>query len=333
MKRTFYILLYILVYLISLLPLRVLYGISDFLYIIVYTVWGYRKKIVRKNLTESFPEKGRDELLAIEKGFYHWLCDYFVETIKLLSISRGNISRRMTFKNKDMVRKSFDNGRNVVLYLGHYCNWEWVSTLPLHFDGYKERVVFGQIYHPLENKPVNNLFLKLRGRAGATSISMTDTLRKIIQMKRDGKQWIIGFIADQVPLLQNIHYWGDFLNHDTPFFSGTATIAKRFDTDVYYLDMKRTKRGYYVGEFHLMTTQPMVLGEEEITTIYAKKLEESIRRQPQFWLWTHNRWKRTHEEFNLRYDPKTGKFDTRDLDEIRREKSLSSIEKVAFEVK
>ncbi|MGN0280989.1 MAG: lysophospholipid acyltransferase family protein [Prevotella sp.] len=324
MKRTLYILLYAVWYSISLLPLRILYGISEFFYVIVYHVWGYRKRLVRKNLADCFPEKDEGEIRKIEKDYYHWFCDYIVETIKLLSISHENICRRMRFEGTERVRQSFDNGRNVVIYLGHYCNWEWVSTLPLHFDGYNERVVFGQIYHPLENKPVNNLFLKLRGRAGAKSISMMETLRQIIQMKRDGKQWIIGFIADQVPLLQNIHYWGDFLNHDTPFFSGAATIAERFDADVYYLDMRRTKRGYYVGEFQKMTTQPKVIGEEKITTMYVKMLEQSIRRQPQYWLWTHNRWKRTHEEFNLRYDPKTGKFDTRDLDEIRREKSLAA---------
>ena len=136
MKRALYIILFLVWYLISLLPLWILYGMSDFLYIIAYRLWGYRKKLVRKHLAECFPEKSEDERRKIEREYYHWFCFFFVETLKLLTISKDNIKRRIRFENTDRVKRSLDEGRNVALYLGHYCNWEWVSSIPLHFEDY-----------------------------------------------------------------------------------------------------------------------------------------------------------------------------------------------------
>ena len=192
MKRALYIILFLVWYLISLLPLWILYGMSDFLYIIAYGLWGYRKKLVRKHLAECFPEKSEDERRKIEREYYHWFCDYIVETLKLLTISKDNIKRRIRFENTDRVKRSFDEGRNVALYLGHYCNWEWVSSIPLHFEDYQDKVFFGQIYHKLENEAMDQVFLKLRGRMGAVSIPMAETLRKVVDIRRQKKHWIIG---------------------------------------------------------------------------------------------------------------------------------------------
>ena len=161
MKRTLYIILFMILFLVSLLPFWILYGISDLLYLIAYHVWGYRKALVRKQLNDSFPEQTESERRKIERDYYHWFCDYIVETLKLFSISRKNLMRRMRFVGTERVEESFRQNQNVVVYLGHYCNWEWVTSTPLCFEQHLDRVTFGQIYHKLENESMNNLILRL----------------------------------------------------------------------------------------------------------------------------------------------------------------------------
>lgn len=324
MKKVSYILIFGIWYAISLLPLWVLYRVSDLLYLLAYHVVRYRRKLVRRHLAECFPEKDEKERLEIEREFYSWFCDYAVESVKLLSIGKDNLRRRMSFENVETLKQSFDKGRSVSIFLGHYCNWEWVSSIPIHFEEYQDKVAFGQIYHKLENEAMDKVFLKLRGRMGAHSIPMAETLRKIVEYRHEGRLWIVGFIADQVPLWNNIHLWLDFLHHDTPVFTGAERIARKFDTDVYYLDIRRESRGHYVASFELMSEKPAELEEFELTRIYFRMLEKSLHRQPQFYLWTHNRWKRTHEEYNLRLDPETGRVDLGDLEEIKRRKGLLS---------
>ena len=324
MKKAHYYVLLSIWYLISLLPFWVLYGVSDFLYLIAYRLWGYRRKLVRRHLAECFPEMDDAGRRKIEREYYHWFCDYIVETLKLLSIRKEHLMRRMKFENVDRVKQSFDEGRNVSLFLGHYCNWEWVSSIPVHFEEHHDKVVFGQIYHKLENEAMDQVFLKLRGRMGAVSIPMAETLRKIVDIRRQKKQRIIGFIADQVPMWNNIHLWLDFLHHDTPVFTGAERIARKFDTDVYYLDVRRESRGHYVARYELMAEHPSALPEFELTRMYFSMLEKSLHRQPQFYLWTHNRWKRSHEEYNIRLDIETGRVDLGNIDEIKRRKGLNA---------
>lgn len=281
-------------YAMSLLPLKLLYLLSDGLYYIIYYVAQYRRPLVRKHLADSFPEKSEAERIRIEKEFYAWFCDYIVETIKLFSIGKKQIMRHMIFKGTEQVKESCAKGQSCAVYLGHYCNWEWITSLPLWAG---KDITFGQIYHVLENQAFDQLFLKLRNRLGAVSIPMAETLRKIVKMRHEGKQIVIGFIADQVPLWNNIHYWTDFLHHDTPVLTGTEKIAVKANFAVYYLDVKRIKRGYYEAEFKLLTDKPKECKEFEITEMYFRELEKTIRRQPAYWLWTHNRWKRTREEW------------------------------------
>ena len=152
---------------------------------------------------------------------------------------------------------------------------------------------------------------------------MSETLRRIVEIRRQGKLWIVGFIADQVPMWNNIHLWLDFLHHDTPVFTGSERIARKFDSDVYYIDIRRERRGYYMARFVLMTEHAASQPEGELTRSYFRNLEMSIRRQPAFYLWTHNRWKRTHEEYNIRYDEETGRVDMGDLEEIKRRKGIA----------
>ena len=294
-----YGILFSIAYAISLLPLWFLYALSTGLYALIYHVVGYRRRLVREHLRDSFPEKSETERRAIERDFYRWFCDYIVETLKLFSMSKKQMRRRMVFKGADVVDRCVGRGQGVALYLGHYCNWEWVSSIPLwlhstHYAG-------SQVYHVLESPVMDRLLLYARHRMGPANVSMMDVLRYLMQNKKEGRPVVMGFIADQVPFWHNIGGWLTFLNHpQTPVLTGAERLARRLDMACVYIDIRRVKRGYYEAEFQLMTDRPGEAEELHITEDYFRRLEQSIRRQPHLWLWTHNRWKRTREEYDRR---------------------------------
>lgn len=296
-------------YLLSLLPLRVHYVISDGMYLMLYRLLGYRRKVVRVNLRNAFPEKSEEELQRIERGFYHFFCDYLAESVKLMTISRENLRRRMVFKGTDIVDEVIEDGQSCAVFLGHLCNWEWVTSLPLWVT---PKAQCGQIYHPIENHTFDRLFLRLRQRLGAVCIPMKDTLREIISYRRKNQPVVIGYIADQKPHWVNIHHWLDFLHHDTPVLTGTERIVKKVNHAVFFLDVRRVRRGYYEATFKLITREPHKMPDYEITDAYFQLLEDSIRRAPEFWLWSHDRWKRTREEFNERFEVVDGKVIAKD---------------------
>ncbi len=276
------------------LPLWFLYRVSGCIAFVFGRVAGYRRKVIRRNLANSFPEKSEKERREIERGFYSFLCDYFVETLKLGRMSRRQILRRMKFEGFDEVNSYLNAGQNVSLLLGHTGNWEWISSIPLHMP---EGMKGGQIYHPLENEAADEAFLKIRGRFGAYSIKMRDTLPTIMKWRREGKPFMIGYIADQAPLLDAIHYFADFLNQDTPALTGHERLSRMLHAAVFYCDVSRPKRGEYLCRFVKITDDAASLPQFELTSIYYRMLEESIRRNPTIWLWSHNRWKRTRKMF------------------------------------
>ena len=195
MKKLLASLLYGILFLTSLLPLWVHYLISDMFYVLIYKVVHYRVKLVRKNLSDSFPEKTEKEIRDIERRFYHWFCDYLVETVKLLTISEKQLKRRMVFNGAEAIDQLVKEGRSAAIYLGHYCNWEWVTSLPLWVT---TEAHCGQIYHALENKEFDMLFLKLRQRFNAVCIPMAETLRRIVKYKQEGKPMNRSEIAEIV---------------------------------------------------------------------------------------------------------------------------------------
>lgn len=275
-------------YLWAFLPLRVLYVLSDILYYPLYHVVGYRKKVVRRNLKNSFPEKSECEILKIEKAFYHHFCNYVVETIKLMHISDNEMKRRFKFTNIELVDELLLKGNNVFLMLGHYGNWEWVTSISLWLQN---PVLLAQIYRPLSNKAADKFFLKLRARFESEGIAKNDTLREILRYRRAGKQFMIGFIADQTPSKNSLHYWTNFLNQDTPCLTGAEKIGKKVNVDFLFLDVRVVKRGYYEATFKTITLDASATTEFEITEAYMRLMEKEIRRAPQYWLWTHKRWK------------------------------------------
>ena len=273
----------------SRLPFGVLYALSDVCFPLVYYVGRYRRGVVRTNLANSFPEKSVAELNSIERDFYRRFCDYAVETVKLISIGEADIRRRMEFVGLDEVEAQLDSHPFVFLYLGHVFNWEWVSTIPMWTK--REATHGAQLYRPLNNAAFDRLFKHLRTRFGAENISKYDAFRRIMRLKAEGVPTIIGFISDQAPRVQNIHDWTTFLNQDTPVFTGTERIGKKVDAAIYYVDMERVKRGYYRATFRLMSDDVRSVPDYELTNRYMQLLEQTIRRQPAGWLWSHRRWK------------------------------------------
>ncbi len=287
MNTFLYYILYTILMLHAILPLRILYVLADIFYVLVYKVIGYRLKVVRRNMKASFPDKSEEELKALEKEFYHFFC--VVETIKLLHISDAEMQRRMVFENVDLVKDLMKDGNSGLMFLGHYCNWEWVTSLNLHFKN--TNCTLGEIYKPLRSKAVDRIFLKIRSRFQPIAIPKNDTLRVILNMRKEGRQMLVGFMADQTPSGNSVHYWTDFLNQDTPVFNGVERIAKKTGFSVTYLDMQRVKRGYYKGTIRLVSADPKSETEDVITEKYIRMMEVSILNDPACWLWTHKRWK------------------------------------------
>jgi lipid A biosynthesis (KDO)2-(lauroyl)-lipid IVA acyltransferase len=264
----------------------------------------YRHKVIRKNLRESFPDKTDKELSDIEKGFYHWFCDYLVETIKLMTMSPNTLRKRMKFTGMEKFNEVLKNGGSCAVYLGHYCNWEWITSIPYWIPN---NVQCCELYHPLENETIDKLFKEVREKQNALCIPMQESLRKIISFKRNSKSIVVGYIADQTPLWWNIHHWVDFLHHDTPVLTGAERIIRHTNQVSFYGYMRRPKRGYYECEMKLMTDCLTKTSEFEITDIYFRMLEENIKNAPCYYLWSHNRWKRTREEFNEKWEVVDGK--------------------------
>lgn len=300
MNKILYYILYIWMYLHALLPFRALYILSDFLYFLVYKVIRYRLKVVRINLKNSFPEKTDKELHVIEKEFYHHFCDYFVETLKLLNISDEEMQKRMVFENMDIVKDLMKDGNSALMFLGHYGNWEWVPSITISFRNKEDQnKLLGQIYRPLKNKAVDDLFLKIRSRFGSFGIAKNETLRVIVKLRKAKQQILIGFMADQTPSFHNIHYWSTFMNQESAVFTGVERIAKQTGFAVVYLDMEKVKRGHYKGTVKLISDKPQDAPEFYITETYIREMERTILRNPAYWLWTHKRWKMTRKEVEL----------------------------------
>jgi len=297
MNKLVYYLLKGFVYLLSLLPFRVLYALADFNFVFLYYIIRYRRKVVRSNLTSSFPDMPLKEVKRVERRFYHWLCDYFLETFKLLSISDAKLLRHLEFRGGEQVEQAFGDGRTVALVMGHYCNWEWLSAVGLAFPHYPDAVK-GLIYHPLRSDPPDWLFIDIRSAHGGLCVNKRHVLRHLVQFKREKKHVLFGYISDQTPKWENIHLWLDFLGHDTPVFTGGERIMNKMDDAVFYLDMERPCRGKYICTFRLLSAHAAQEEENAITRRFFQMLEENIRREPAYYLWTHNRWKRTHAEYD-----------------------------------
>lgn len=272
------------------LPWSALRGLSSGLAWLAYRVVRYRIKICTDNISSSFPEMTPDEVKKTAKGFYQFLADYFLETLKMGAMSADEMRERMKFENIEEVNDDIRAGRNVSIFLGHFCNWEWVSSMPLWLD-LTSGAVPCQIYHPLSNAAADQVFGKLRTRFGATNLPMATSAKTLLEMQLRGVPSVTGYIADQTPRRLAIHHWLWFLNHDTAVFTGGEKISRKIHASAYYLDMSRPERGKYVGKFVKISDDVSSEKPNAVTERYFALLETSIRRQPSLWLWTHRRWR------------------------------------------
>lgn len=284
-KIGFYIALPLL-YFISILPFSLFYLLSDLLYLLIYKVVGYRKKVVYENLKNSFPQKSHKELKEIEKKFFHYLCDLVLETLKTLTISKKEALRRCAFNENAVAifKQLNDEKKSCILVMGHFGNWEWAGS---SFSLLNSQQLY-VIYHPLSNKYFDKLMYNMRSRFGTKLYPMKDTMREMIRNRHEINA--TAFIADQTPSPEGA-YWTTFLNQDTPVFWGTEKIAQKLNYPVLYATVNRKKRGYYEVDVEYLVHNPKDTKEGEISELHTRKLEKDIIAQPEIWLWSHRRWK------------------------------------------
>ncbi|MEP6684051.1 MAG: lysophospholipid acyltransferase family protein [Parafilimonas sp.] len=288
-----YYLLYGFLYLVSLLPFWIIYLISDLAYVLIYYVIGYRKDIVMSNLSIAFPEKSVEEKKVIAKKFYKNFTDNFIETVKLFSISKRQLQKRLV-GNFEMVNDCYPSGKNVQFFLGHFFNWEYANLSLSLNSAYPELVV----YMPLKNKAMNKIFYDLRSRFNAKMIAATNYLREFKPYSK--QRFAIVFVSDQNAGETRTAYWLPFFNKLAPFVTGPEKSARLTNTINFYTQFKKIKRGYYEVKFYELNTTSENLKEGELTKRMIKLLEKNIREQPEIYLWTHRRWKHEYDALKHR---------------------------------
>lgn len=293
MSKLIYLFIYSGMWLLGLLPFRVLYMLSDFNYFWVYRVARYRLRTVRRNLTASFPDKSKEELRAIERRFYHYLCDYMLEDIKLLHMSADDLQQRMQYRNTREFLEMVEKYGGIILMIPHYANYEWIIGMGAIMQPGDLPV---QIYKPLRNPYIDELFKKIRSRFGGYNVPKHSTVREIIRLHREGTRVVVGLITDQWPSGNDAHYWTTFLHQETVFMDGGERIARMMKFPVFYCELTKERRGYCSVTFDLLTEHPKETADGEITEIFARRVEQTIIREPAYWLWSHKRWKRTRTE-------------------------------------
>ena len=281
-----YIILYPLIWIISKSSFWLIYLFSDFLYLILYHVISYRKKLVRKNLALAFPEKTFLERKIIEKKYYKHLSDLFLESFKSLNISEVDIKKRYSFKNIELLDELYKKKKNIILMGGHYASWEWFFIIDRLTD-YR----INAIYKKLSNKYFDSLIKKIRSKYNGNLISTKNTFKEILKNTKLKGLNIYGFASDQSPKKNKATYWNNFLNNFVPFHTGAEIIAKKYDMAVVYMNVEKVKRGYYLASFELITDKPKKYKDFKITEDFIKLLENQIFKAPEYYTWTHNRFK------------------------------------------
>lgn len=287
MKTIFFFVIYYTLRFIALFPLRFLYLLSNLLYFIVYDLLVYRKKVVYSNLQNAFPEKSAEEIRSIARGFYKHFCDSLFESVKILGMSKDEINKRFRFKNIGIFDDLYQSGKSAVLVSGHQGNWEWMIDIQS-----KIRHKFLAIYKPLANPNFDKLLKKQRQKYanGGEMVAMDDVYKILIRHRQEQISTATWFLADQTPP-KDYPFWIDFMNRETPFFTGPARIARKFGQPMVFMHIRKMKRGYYEAQFSVLAEQPETQSEGELAEMYVRKIEVGIREQPSYWLWSHRRWK------------------------------------------
>lgn len=286
MQLLAYIIIYPILWLISILPFRLLYGFSDIVWFFMYRIFKYRKKVVKSNLRLVFPDKSKEDIEDICSNFYHHLCDMILEAVKSMTISEASIRKRYKFSNVDLIHGLEEKQKSIMLMCAHYGSWEWIFILQTYVNhkGYA-------VYKRLANKYFDKLVKRIRAKYNSHLITTKETYEILTKTQKEGQLTINGFVSDQSPKAQKALHWNEFMGIKVPMYVGSETIAKKFDMAVVFFRVKRLKRGYYETTFETITETPNKYKDFEITDIFFKLVEKQIHQAPQYYLWTHKRWK------------------------------------------
>lgn len=286
MQFLVYILAYPLLWLISILPFRIFYWLSDFVYFIIYHIVGYRKKVVRENLAMTLPHLNDAERKEIEKKFYKHMCDMFLETIKTMSISPEEMEKRFQVTNIELVQDYAKKGKSVILVASHYASYEWLLTInpKLGFQGIA-------IYKRIANRYFDKLIREIRSKYNTELIETRQAIPTMAHNQRQGKLSLYGLASDQSPKLDRIFHSMEFMGIEVPVHTGAEMLAKKYDLSVIMVKVKKVKRGYYEATFLTIADNPNDFENFEITEKYLKEVEKQIYECPEYYLWTHKRWK------------------------------------------
>ncbi len=286
MQFLLYILLYPILWCISILPFRMLYLVSDGVYVLTYYIIGYRKKTVRENLALALPNLSKKERLIIEKKSFRHMCDVFLEMIKTLTISKIEMDKRYVFNNLEIYSDLEKKGKSIALLCAHYASYEWAVSMnrKITFEGYA-------VYKKINNRYFDKLVRDIRSKFKATLITTKETIPVIAANFRNNKLGLYGLISDQSPKLGTFFHWNKFMGIEVPIHTGGEMLAKKYDLNVIFLRTKKVKRGYYEATFEVISENANEVPNYEITDKFLTLVEQQIYEQPEFYLWSHKRWK------------------------------------------
>lgn len=286
MQFLIYIFVYPLLWLISILPFKILYAFSDCVYVLMYHIIGYRKKVVRRNIKIALPHLSDKERLIVEKKSYKHLCDMFLEMVKTISISQKEIEKRFVFKNLELYKELEKQDKSVALMCAHYASYEWVISMNRHidFEGYA-------IYKKINNKYFDQLVRNIRGKFKAKLIHVKETVEVITFNEENGIRGIYGFASDQSPQNKRSVHWDTFMGIEVPVYTGAEYLSKKFDMNVVYLKVEKVKRGFYEATLEVLSENVKEIPNYKLTRMFLDRVEKQILEAPEFYLWTHRRWK------------------------------------------
>jgi KDO2-lipid IV(A) lauroyltransferase len=287
-----------LIWLLSWLPLRVLYVVSDICFFFIWYIIPYRKKLVFKNLSRSFPEKSAAELKVIARKSYRHSCDNFIESLAAIHMSKKEHCKRYKLNNIEVINELFSTGKDVLLISAHYGNWEWLSILPL----YTEFKILA-VYKTLHNVYFDRMFSNLRSKYGAIPVAKEKTFRTLTEFRKNRIPMVVYLLGDQRPMWKEIQHWIRFMNQDTSVILGPEKIARKLNMAVVFIKHLKLRRGYYESVFVTIASNPEDTKPLEITGKYYQILESLIRESPAEYLWTHDRWKHTWKKDRFKKHP------------------------------
>ena len=288
-----YILVYPLIILISILPFRILYLLSDLIYLLFFYVIGYRKKIVFENLKIAFPEKSDSELKILRKKFFHHFVDLFLETIKTFTISNREIIKRFSLTNKEDFTKFTNKHQKILLMSSHYANYEWLFSLNLFIDHHG----FGA-YKKVKNKYFDSFIRKSRGRFNSQVVPTKEFLGTVEKNHTKKIPCMYGLLSDQSPKIGQTRHWTEFFGVKVPVYTSCEMLAKKYNYPIIYMNTEKIKRGYYETTMHVLSENPREISDYQITDRFIKNLEEQIKKQPEYYFWSHKRFKHRDKEQN-----------------------------------